>query len=325
MKLTRSLLRRMIIEETKRAVPQSKRRLVDVLFEAAENPETLEKLSDLLEKQYPEFVAGLISLQNDPDFIEMMASGSGGKDDALVLSTPSPAVKDLFPMQNIIGLDDSLLFELKKPRAAEQMAAGGTFGPEVYDYASRWIITAGDKYLVDGHHRWSTVYMLNPSSAVSVKNITNFPEGSDALKVSQLIIAALKPGVSMARPKGINVFSSEDKSTKEFILSNMSDAFAEAFSKGSGMKADKSAIADKIVENINVLKSENSPSKTGQGASQNDRTIMPQYDDGGTYIDKAAAGDVNLSAVKSALNAESRQSGDNLIMERWQRLAGILK
>jgi len=166
--------------------------------------------------------------------------------------------------------------------------------------------------------------MLNPLSSVSVKNITNFPDGSDALKVSQLIIAAIK-GVSMANPRGINIFKSEDKSTKEFILSNMSDAFAEAFSKGSGMKADKSAIADKIVENINVLKSENGPEKTGQGASQNDRTIMPQYDDGGTYIDMAAAGDVNLSVVKSALSAESRQSGDNLIMERWQKLAGLIR
>jgi len=314
----------MIIEETKRSVPHSKRRLVDVLFEAAENPETLQKLSDLLEKQYPEFVQGLIALQSDPEFIEMMASGTGGED-TLVLSEPTIAVQSLFPMQNIIGLDDSLLFELKKPRAAEQLAAGGAFGPEVYDYAARWIITSGDKYLVDGHHRWSTVYMLNPTSSVKVKNITNFPEGADALKVSQLIIAALKPGISMAKPKGINVFKSEDATTKEFILANMTDAFVEAFSKGAGVKADKSAIADKIVENINVLKATNSPGKTGQGADKNDRTIMPQYDDGGTFIDKAVSGEVNLDVVKDALKGESKESVDSLIMERWQRLAGILK
>ena len=50
-------------------------------------------------------------------------------------------------------------------------------------------------------------------------------------------------------------------------------------------------------------------------AAHNDRGIMPQFDDAGSYLTRASKGEVNLSDVKVAMNEHKLQ------LLRWKKLA----
>lgn len=284
-------------------------------------------LQKLVKQHYPEFVSGLSRLVQDEGFLNFLKKQDpNNPNNQLNVKWSSYRCSSLLPMQNIIGLDDSLAFEFKKPVKTAQKASGGLIGPEVYDYMSRPIITCG-KYIIDGHHRWSTVYMLNPNTSIKVRDITNFRDGTSALKASQLIIAAIKGNVPISKPKGINVFTEDIKQIEIWMRGNMTEQFiqqylplvkSQTFSKnvqeirrfpvarnssGAGMNMSGGQLCvNRLVKNVELLRSNNAP----QGeATNHPRTIMPQYSDdpNNNELTAAMAGNVNVKAIKKVLGA----------------------
>jgi hypothetical protein len=231
---------------------------------AAGQDQTFNTLDQLVDKKYPEFVQGLQQLISNPEFRKLLTTANpSDADNKLNVQEATFKCTELQPMQNVIGLDDSLLFDLQKPNKVEQKSSGTVLGPEIYDFKSRPIITCG-KYIVDGHHRWSTCYMLNPNNSLKVQNITNFKDGTSALKASQLIIAAIKGKVPISKPKGINVYASDPVSISQWISKSMSDAFVKAYAP-----AAKKIRSGSIEQNKNLQEAETAPSSTVQQKQAN--------------------------------------------------------
>jgi len=290
----------------------------------ANNSQEVNTLQNLVKQHYPEFVSGLNQLVQDKNFLNFLKKQDpNNPNNSLNIKWSSYMCSDLMPMQNIIGLDDSLAFEFKKPDKTREKASGKLIGPESYDYKSRPIITCG-KYIIDGHHRWSTVYMLNPQTSIKVRDITNFRDGTSGLKASQLIIAAMKGKVPISEPKGINVFKEDMNNIIAWLNGNMTINFANVYSQAiqekyrgmqeatgrapilrnkNGVGGDTSAISycvKQLEKNINLLRSNNAP----QGAATtNPRTIMPQYSDDSSELEAATSGKINIKAIKGVLGA----------------------
>lgn len=298
-------------------------------------------LDQLVDKAYPEFVQGLQDLIKNQEFASLLKT-SNPADSNNKLNVQETTVKcvDLQPMQNIIGLDDSLLFDLAGKVSAETTAkkcSGTALPPEVYDHIARPIITCGN-YIIDGHHRWSTCYMLNPNNSLKVQNITNFKDGTSALKASQLIIGAIKGEIPTSKPKGINVYSENLNSISQWILKTMVDQFVKVYlptaqkivKDGEPLKESLEAIINEaqeqneekkictkaLIKNIMKLRTNNAPKGD---ASKNPRTIMPQFSDDGPAkeLKNAIAGQgVNVKAIKQAIGVqESLQNKIKLIIK----------
>ena len=125
----------------------------------------------------------------------------------LINKLVSIKVKDLQPTQNEIGLQNSLDFALTQDDATQYFSEKPIMiaGP---------ILTYKGTHVLDGHHRWSQLYMLNPEAEILAFNIEE-KEGVDPegmLKLLQKAIGAYFGSLPQASSDGtINVFSDKTK------------------------------------------------------------------------------------------------------------------
>jgi len=287
-----------------------------------------QKLSSLFKKSYPKFVPLLAKLTMDADFMNSL-EGNGDGEDKLSVQTITVRCGDLIPLQNEIGVKESLDFPLKGRITRDniiKMCGTSECGPNVYDSKGRVIITSGGKYIVDGHHRWSSVFVLNPDCLIQVKDIGKYKKGVDALKLSQVIIAVLskaKGEIGSKKAKGINLLNASVTDLKKHIEEVITDEFVHTYIEantdedgenlGEGFE-NKEQVIEKILSYCLKLQAQGIDPE----AVHNERGIMPQYDDAGSYLNKAQQGEVNISDVKIAMNEHKRQ------IERWKKLAGLL-
>jgi hypothetical protein len=182
-----------------------------VLF--PDQQEVLRSLNDELETKkqgsYASFVDYLAGAVSDPKVKALLTSGlfdGSEKDDAVQVEEIDIPVTQLVPTQSEIGLADSLGWASENnPDGAAKLASApaGT----VADVGGR-IITADGRFIVDGHHRWSQVYLLNPEAKIPAYNLiapdspipgmSATSTGQDFLKMSQIAIAAVDGTVPRA-------------------------------------------------------------------------------------------------------------------------------
>jgi hypothetical protein len=156
-------------------------------------------LQDLVGKEYSTFVAELQQKVKDPKFQKFLKMGvkeydGNSQDDVVEVSEPDIPVKQLVPTQSQIGLADSLGWTSKNNPTGAGTTAG--LGSGTANVGGR-IITANNKYVIDGHHRWSQVYLLNPEASIPTYNFTVKGGGKEGLKLAQLAIAAVDGGVPL--------------------------------------------------------------------------------------------------------------------------------
>lgn len=96
-------------------------------------------------------------------------------------------VANLVPSQNEISLASSLGFPLgKDPDALRTYFEGGNV-----TIAKQLILTSDNgQYVVDGHHRWSQLFLINPDANVAAADIGYVPNPKDALRETQLALIA---------------------------------------------------------------------------------------------------------------------------------------
>ena len=107
----------------------------------------------------------------------------------------SATASKLRATQKEIGFDNSLNDQVTNPSWKPVDAALGLKGTpiEMPCQDNRCaILTFAGKYILDGHHRWSQIMMMNPDAQVAIDDLQ--PTGilknpEDALKVMQLAIA----------------------------------------------------------------------------------------------------------------------------------------
>jgi len=152
---------------------------------------------------------------------DMLKSGlkDGKKDDDIVnVSGPSPvSVTNLVPTQNFIDLMQSVSYPLG---AADKLLSAITTkmgaGPIVID----------DNLVIDGHHRWSSIFSIAPDGQITALNV-KWPgkDTKEKLAAAQLSIGAYvgadkeQPSAS-GEPK-TNILGKSSSEIQQMILSNI--------------------------------------------------------------------------------------------------------
>jgi hypothetical protein len=277
--------------------------LYSLLIESVEeknktDDEMEEDLKSLLKKEYPQFVKELDDLLNDEDFAYFLRGDLSDKN-KLTIKKETVKCNQLFPLQDEIGIKESIDYVILNklhPEQVKKMLTNQVLDSSDYDSQSRYIITCNKKYIVDGHHRWSSVYALNPNAEIIVKDIGNFKDEVDALKLSQLIIGALKGFIPKSSARGLNLFNCDLTQLMKHIRDNIADDFVAIYKKTKPYE-DKSDVIRKIYKNMLALREKNKPGP--RIVDVNKRDIMPQFDNSQTYLDRAGRGEVRVSAIKT--------------------------
>ena len=204
-------------------------------------------------------------------------------------------VKNLHPTQSEIDIDKSLGFPFKSEELAKLN------GDKYYGNAPVKmpfpLITFNDRYILDGHHRWSQVYSFNPKAKMVCVDIQLAPDSdvkkvtaNDALKICQGMLAAKraedkqgKIPKSKVGPGKVNVFEmdkDEIKAKVQTYIDKKDGKPAEQLADCAGLE-NKEQFLDLLTNNLMDLKDKNANfSEHG-----NSREVMPQMDKGGDDMD----------------------------------------
>lgn len=252
-----------------------------------------DEVKQILKQDYKAFVDKLGDNVKDPKFVSALKSLSDKH--PIKTSDISPSVQDLRPTQNEVVLDKSLSYPLTNVSSAEQFLKGG-----VVAVAGKSIVTAGGgKYVIDGHHRWSQVFCVNPDAKIKALDITNINDPMQALKATQIGIAAQIGKVPTAKGGGINLFTIDEKTLKQYVENTITDDVLAVFNK-YGKGQTKEEVANYIWGNVQLLKKDASPVP---GAPPRD--VMPQTDDAPQFKDSA----VDVGKVSETISRLKKLAG----------------
>ena len=234
------------------------------------------KFKDIISGGYEDFVKKLKDNAKDPKVQAIMNLGkSDGVDTDEVVQVQdnvSYSCRNLEPTQSQIGLADSLAWLAKNnPDGAAALIKGDTSA-----FNENRILTANGKYILDGHHRWSQVFLFNPDAKIPAVNlvIPGFEE-KQLLKIIQLAIAATYKDVLMKPANSeTDIFDDSkmsEKQIREKLPELMGDKMTEVAKKSYSLNSNEE-VYDKITTNAVELKKK-------KPADAPNRDFMPQPSD----------------------------------------------
>lgn len=342
MKLTESKLRRIIAMEARRSLQEARKFSLKRLLkeEDAASVKGVDWGSN-----YEAFVSALKSNASDPKVQAFIKAGKLDKnenDDKFTFSGTDLGVSGLIPTQNEIDVDKSLAWPLKKSATFLNYVKGAgqsfTLGSPIVTYQG--------KYIIDGHHRWSQLYACNKDAKIKAIDIN--VEGLsplDVLKAVQAAIAIETGDVPVQSVEGINLLKIDKSGLDSWLDSfNASPAFfADVGADAEAMKIMESATgtvqkeaadvseedfekAKKLVGDFVWVNVQDMQANSQPVAGAPKRDFMPQTDNV-DWQKPLAAGEVDIVEPHAAVAAESvlRQKGNIVLVERWQKLAGLIK
>jgi len=252
-----------------------------------------------------QFTSLLKQIASDPEFRKLAFSGRddaiGPADEAISVEEGSPvAAKELTPTQMDIDTEKSLGDQMINKYGATASALedvvtmpspGGHIPLLVFE----------NKYILDGHHRWSQVLMTNPQGQMTVSNLTSpafgtGPEGAEkALKATQLAIAALAGNV-VTKSTDLNLLKLPPEQLGEYVKKNITDDVLQLLVKaGKISQPDRQEAANYYMSNLKEVQDK----PAGQFAREKG---MPQADDSGVpqaQVNKALErGNINFNDPK---------------------------
>ena len=245
-----------------------------------------------------DFVTILKQVASDPEFQKVALAGhhdSGGpKDEALTVSEGTPvAAKDLTPTQMDIDMSKSLGDQMTNkwdPPSTEAALQKVVTMPSPGGAIP--LLTYGNKYILDGHHRWSQVMMTNPDGKMTVNNLSGdtLPNAEVALKATQLAIAALA-GKVVTKGTKVNLLKLPKETMGQYVLKNITPEVLKLLVQYKKIsKPDKKEAARYYMGNLEAI--QNKPA----GKFEREKG-MPQADDSGV-----AQAKVNKALEKGIIN-----------------------
>lgn len=349
MRITEKQLRNIIRSEARRALNESRsshaEHSLKFLLEA--EGDELNKLD--ISKGPSSAIAWLNGPGADPRVRALLNTGrkDGAPDDeAASVSETSKTLGELQPTQIEIELTKSIAFPLAKFDALKKMISGGVqrVGPPGNDM----IVTSGN-LIIDGHHRWSSLFSVGgPEAQIAAIDI-GLPEtdAASVLAIVQTAIAStLTSGdpVPKAKAGGMNILGKGKDElvrmitsaykggggeagailTDEFVEQCIADKEVSSHFGLEGKKdveAARAAIIDKVADNLSQM------AAPAEGSPP--RVDMPQLDkaDGGVEgaLNKLKSGKVNYKPPFNVVKGKEEKGTQKESVDRWQRLAGILK
>lgn len=234
----------------------------------------------LKNKKYPDYVKVLDEMVSDPKTKSLVEDGFGGYlgDIQLNFSEKHISVKRLLPTQNEISLESSLKHCLQKKESIIKF-----FGnkPIVTHYP---LVTFNENYVIDGHHRWSEVFIVNPKALMTCVNYNGDLSPIQMLKATQGAIAASIGDVPESNRKGRDLFSIDEDEIRQYITETISDDVVDVFINKVFDLYSKEDVVDYLVDNCLQLKNDYPPIKYAP-----DRELMPQTNKAGSENDKGSA------------------------------------
>lgn len=144
----------------------------------------------------------------------------GLSNSAITITYGAADVATLIPTQNEIDLAKSLKFPLRDPDQLATFFAGGVITP----FGNPVVTSDNGAYIVDGHHRWSAIYLINPFTQVDNVDIGYVPSPQTGLKETQVGVAAQLGYLKVSTGGGINVYTCTrqvfDDGIADFINNN---------------------------------------------------------------------------------------------------------
>lgn len=241
-----------------------------------------------------DFVNKFKTIATDPKVLAVLKAGQTDgdkKDEALKYSEISIGVSTLKPTQNEIGFNESIQNVLTDKFGSLKSIFGGqaSVGGPIVTYNGKWII--------DGHHRWSQVFAVNPQAKMKALNIQGNLAPAEILKVVHAAIAANTGKLPLSKASGINIMNGVNrKEVEDAVNKNLSDAAKKIWAE-NGFK-DNKAVANHLFGNLSRLVKNNKPM-----AGAPPRTSMPQTAATGKEADKLdmlSKGIVNFKDPKSS-------------------------
>jgi len=189
------------------------------------------------------YVELLKKIKNDPEFRAIASAGrtdDDPADEALTTKEATVRAQSLKPTQAEIGLDQSLKDQMIDAYGNTQAALGLSGEPIKLNAkgGATPILVFNNKYILDGHHRWSQIMMTNPTGPVAVYSIggSALKSSEDALKIMNLAIALKTNDPLITNPfKGKNLFGVSAEQIYEYVRANMTAKVAKLFLKAGKM------------------------------------------------------------------------------------------
>lgn len=271
----------------------------------------------LKKSNLPDAVAMLELISKDDKLKLLLQHGfAGGSDEegklSVTMSEENIPVKSMIPTQSEIGIGNSL-DNLVSGSFSMGKDADGNEKTGVVDYAAYFETPAlkaagpvfvykgtGGNYIIDGHHRWSQIYCMNPDASAYCKVISTSKSLSDEqiLKNFQAAIAADPNRIGLGRKEagfanlfgaGESVLKDTVKGMSEEIATKIIEAVPEDKLNAASVKIDNGSDNQKkaqayLVTNALQVAAVNRP-------SDRKRILMPQTDKATfSIIDGAIAG-----------------------------------
>ena len=283
------------------------------------DPAENSKLKGLLGKNYEQFVTELQGNISDPKFLAFIQAGlqdgAVPQDDIVKFTTKPFPCSGLTPTQNEIDVDKSLSYPLKKENAQIILSyiKGGTFAP-----GGSIVTCGGGKYIIDGHHRWSQLYCMNPNAQIQAMDMTSFSDPVLALKVVQLSIAATQGKIKVEKVQGSNLLVMGEQQVKDYIAGNMGENAKQAFSQVAQGQDPVAYAQQYIWGNVYKMQQNNKPIS---GASKRD--FMPQTDSQEKFKNELEKGSVNWTQGQQKQVAHVQYGSASL--NEWLVLSGVKK
>ena len=162
----------------------------------------------------------------DGEFISSLLHGledGEEREDAIPISETTPACIQLRPTQAEVVFSKSIPFALQRPKTfMEYFTSNGPF--EVGPPNNNAIITLNNEYVLDGHHRWSSLYCVNPYAKMHAFNLNakDLP-ALDSLKAAQASIFAYAKDVPSNKGGGTNLFGISEEDLKKGVWNSFNE------------------------------------------------------------------------------------------------------
>ena len=256
-----------------------------------------------------EFVSKLSELIKDDKVSAFLNAGLADgdpEDDKITAKRGAIAVSSLKPTQNEIDLKGSVGWPFKNPGTIAGILAG-TAGV----INSPLVVSNG--YVIDGHHRWSQVYCLNPSATIECIDF-GFKSPDMALKMVDAAIAAKIKRIPTANVEaGFNIYDLRSNPANILNLfakgggTYMPLAFANACVAGGMKFSDGQQLMQQAIALAKTTKISPERDAAGAAAAKNaPKKNKGVYDRLKDYQKKAGAAPAGAAPAGASL-AEARR------------------
>ena len=217
------------------------------LSKSSSEEEVYHKMIELLsQEKYHLAVQDIDKIIKEPKLKSILGLGFGGELSDLKLSV-SPCnlvAKRLVPTQNDIGMKESLKYLLEDTEFTKYFKPGIVI--------ERPVLTFNGMYIVDGHHRWSQIFLVNPDAELACINIEGNLSPISMLKAVQCTIGSNTGDLRLKASQGTSLYKASRSTIQDFIKKNLTEKTKEALLK---VNLDE----EKLIQNCLELANNNTP------------------------------------------------------------------